>query len=847
MYVQKVVLSLFRTLLLGSLFNLPFLSLSQDNAITPDNSKLKVVKHSIGPNGFDEMMISQIRRDGGSDERVMQYLDFKKKQWGLMKAGVNPTTSKTILPKPFACGNVDVETGNFSGWTGQVGSTNGTPSPTWSSTGIVAGQHGIAPPPATDPCANVPGFPITLPAPNGGNHSIQLGNNITGCGAEQLSFTFIPTINDTLFTYQYAVVFEDPGHGPTDQPFFEFYMLDINGDTVPCSHQRYIAAAAIPGFQNSTSCVGVKYKPWSLVGINLAAYVGQPVTLFAVTADCNQCGHFGYAYIDFSCTPGTMPVAYCLNATTFSLCVPGGGAGYTYKWETGQTGSCITITAPTAGDTIGLVITPPGVPSCPFPIDVILTPVLVHPGFQFSIACGNMVAFTDTSNFSPSGVALNYSWNFGDPASGASNTSTNQHPSHLFSAPGTYIVTLSTMATVGTNTCGVQPWTDTVVIVGPPVSVFVNNSPCVGSPTIFTDSSTASSGGTITSWSWNFGDPASGSNTSNLQNPSHVFSSAGTFSVMLTIIDNKGCTDFSSQLITVHPPPVAAFKGYGSGCAPLCPVQLTDTSDAIAGTITSWKWTFPGGNPGSSTAQNPTVCYSAPGTYSASLVVTTSNGCSDSVAIGPIADVYAWPVADFCIEPNPASTTDPVFLFCDQWTSDVSKWTWNFGDGGTDVVNTDPVHSYSASINANDFFTFNICVNVENVHGCWDSICKTVEIVPEFGFYIPNTFTPNNNGVNDFFFGKGIGIMEYEIWLFDRWGNLIWKCHQIGKSTDWDGPGQDGMPAACKWDGKVVSGGADMNGNSGFRSQEDVYVWKVELTDIYLVRHNYVGHVNVVR
>lgn len=808
----------------------------------------KIIKQTIGPNGFDEMRISAIRRDGG-EEKVRQYLEYKKSQWAAMQSGINPNAAKDgVLPKPFSCGNVDVESGSFSGWQGKTGSTNGTSSPTWSGSSIVAAQHSIVPPPSSDPCADVAGSPIALPAPGGGNYSIKLGNNVTGCGAEQLSFTFVPTINDTLFTYQYAVVFEDPSHSPTDQPFFEFYMLDQNGDTVPCSHQRYIAAAGIPGFKNSTSCSSVKYKPWSLVGINLAAFIGQPVTLFAVTADCNQCGHYGYAYMDFSCTPGTMPVAFCQNSTTFSLCVPGGGAGYSYVWETGATGSCITINAPVAGDTVGIVITPPGTPPCPFPIDVILTPVLVHPGFQYSISCGNLVKFTDTSSFSPFGVALNYSWNFGDPGSGGTNTSTQQHPSHLFSAPGNYTVTLYTMATVGTNTCAVQPFSLPVTITGPPVSTFSNNSPCVGFVTQFSDLSTASSGATLSTWNWNFGDPASGSNnTSPQQNPAHTFTAPGTYTVTLTIFDNKGCTDYSSQIVQVIAPPLAGFTGYGSGCSPLCPVALTDTSNPVYGTITSWQWSFPGGIPSSSTAQNPTVCYSDSGSYSATLIIVTSSGCSDTVTIGPIADVYGWPIADFCVAPNPASTTDPVFTFCDLWTSDVSQWTWNFGDNTTDQVSTDPVHSYSASVNANDFFKFNICVNVQNEHGCWDSICKTVEIMPEFGFYIPNTFTPNNDGINDFFFGKGIGIQEYEIWLFDRWGNLIWNCHQEGKSTAWDGPGQDGMPAYCKWDGQVVSGGPDMSGNSGMRTQEDVFVWKVQLTDLYLLRHTYVGHVNVVR
>ncbi|HEY4797770.1 MAG TPA: gliding motility-associated C-terminal domain-containing protein, partial [Bacteroidia bacterium] len=179
--------------------------------------------------------------------------------------------------------------------------------------------------------------------------------------------------------------------------------------------------------------------------------------------------------------------------------------------------------------------------------------------------------------------------------------------------------------------------------------------------------------------------------------------------------------------------------------------------------------------------------------------------------------------------------------------SDVVQWTWSFGDNDTDIVNTSPVHSYSAVVTNNDFYNFKVCVNVKNQHGCWDSICHYVEIVPEFEFYIPNTFTPNGDYINETFFGKCRGVKEYNIWIFDRWGNLLWDCHKQDKNTNWDNFGQDGLSSACKWDGKVVPGGADFSGDSRQLSQQDVYVWKVKLTDVFDKVHTYVGNVNVVR
>ena len=90
-------------------------------------------------------------------------------------------------------------------------------------------------------------------------------------------------------------------------------------------------------------------------------------------------------------------------------------------------------------------------------------------------------------------------------------------------------------------------------------------------------------------------------------------------------------------------------------------------------------------------------------------------------------------------------------------------------------------------------------------------------------------------------------VKAYNIWRFDRWGNQIWDCHYTGKNTDFDKSGSDGMSSTCKWDGIVVSGGMDMNGNSGQLAQEDVYVWKVRLKDIFDKTHTYIGHVSIVK
>lgn len=173
--------------------------------------------------------------------------------------------------------------------------------------------------------------------------------------------------------------------------------------------------------------------------------------------------------------------------------------------------------------------------------------------FSFSDSClVTPVQFYDLTQVT-NGTIASWKWDFGDPGSGNSDTSSLQNPSHLYSAPGTYQVRLI----VTSN----QAYSDTayhnVTVYSLPLVVYSYSNPCSNSAVQFNDLSQPGSG-YINSWSWDFGDPASGSdNTSTLQNPTHVFSSSGTFVVTLVCISSTGCSGSSSSQLVVHSSPVA--------------------------------------------------------------------------------------------------------------------------------------------------------------------------------------------------------------------------------------------------------------------------------------------------
>ena len=203
-----------------------------------------------------------------------------------------------------------------------------------------------------------------------------------------------------------------------------------------------------------------------------------------------------------------------------------------------------------------------------------------------------------------------YTWS---PATGLNNTHV-ANPGASPTSTTTYTVTVT-----DDNGCTDSDTVEVTVSPLPEADFYASDTePCAGTEIDFFDDST----GTYDSWFWDFGD---GTN-STAQNPSHTYASAGTYTVSLTI--SNGCgddTETKTEYITCLPTPVADFTAdQTSGCAPLT-VVFTDLS---TGDITSWSWSFPGGNPSGATGPGPhQVTYNNPGTYTVNL--TISSACGD--------------------------------------------------------------------------------------------------------------------------------------------------------------------------------------------------------------------------
>jgi PKD repeat protein len=294
------------------------------------------------------------------------------------------------------------------------------------------------------------------------------------------------------------------------------------------------------------------------------------------------------------------------------------------------------------------------------------------------------VVFTDHST----GQINTWEWDFGD----GSPVSNEQNPTHEYTAPGYYSPTLTLTGPGGTHPATKVDYID-VQLPPAPVAAFVADQTTGIIPLTvnFTDQST----GLIDVWQWDFGD---GSPVSNEQNPSHEYTTAGSYTVVLTVTGPGGTNTFTASYYInaqAPTPPYAQFSGTPTtGVAPLT-VVFTDYS---TGKIDTWEWDFGDGSPVSN-VQNPTHEYTTAGNYTVMLTVTGPGGTNTFTASNYInAQLPPAPVADFTAD----QTTGQVPLtinFTDQSTGQIDTWAWNFGDGSPVSNVQNPTHEYTTAGN----------------------------------------------------------------------------------------------------------------------------------------------------
>ncbi len=330
--------------------------------------------------------------------------------------------------------------------------------------------------------------------------------------------------------------------------------------------------------------------------------------------------------------------------------------------------------------------------------------------------CLNAVSFSDSSG----GNVVNWEWDFGD-----GKTSNNKNPSHTYEKPGVYYVCLTIACDNGctssycekvpvgqTDSC--KAYFDVIY----PDCYASNAADCISNHVAFLDKSV----GGVTKWHWDFGDGQS----SEIQNPVHLYDQPGAFEVCLTIKTKSGCTDTYCDTVYIRLPKCQAdftwkplrCGDYSSRC--LGAYQFVDMS---IGELINWNWDFGDGD--TSSLQNPVHIFKNDGIYPISLSIATAYGCTDThldtLIIGDTTQPRC--KADFRWDPllclSSILPCPNSFSFTDLSIGKITDWYWQFGDGDTSTFQN-PVHRYE-----NDGrYTVSLTINTSN--GCTDTKTDTL-------------------------------------------------------------------------------------------------------------------------
>jgi gliding motility-associated-like protein len=505
-------------------------------------------------------------------------------------------------------------------------------------------------------------------------------------------------------------------------------------------------------------------------------------------------------------------ISACVNSNILASSFSSSPSGATFNWSNsntliglgaGSTGNTPAFLASNTGSSpiTGTITVIPELGGCAGPAEIYT--ITVNPAPSATVSGGGTVCngASATINISLSGVAP---WNVTYTNGSTSNSVTGiMMSAFAFNTPdpGTYTVTAISDA----NCNGTASGSATVNNYAPiNVTISGTNSICEGASTSLNTSVSGGVGPYSYSWS------PSGSGSPLLVSP------AVTTTYTVTASDGCASPGTATYTVTVMPAPVVNFNSnIYSGCAPLC-INLTDAS-VSGGGLSSWSWDL--GGLGTSSLQNPTTCFNNPGQYSISLTVTGNNGCQSTLVNTNMITVNSLPVASISA-PEVITIMQPEVQFMST-SSDAVTWSWNFGDLAS-ATNTSilehPIHIYDNP------GTYCATLTVTNAGGCIsvDTFCVIVE--PEFTFFIPNAFTPDGNGNNDVFTGKGENIQEFEMSVYDRWGELVFFTNDINEG----------------WNGAMR--------NSGELCQMDVYVYNITLREgVKGHRHNYIGKVTLVK
>lgn len=276
--------------------------------------------------------------------------------------------------------------------------------------------------------------------------------------------------------------------------------------------------------------------------------------------------------------------------------------------------------------------------------------------------------------------------------------------------------------------------------------------------------------------------------------------SAGVYTVS---VDDGKCLVIDSISISDTPPPILVLTSIDETCNLANGTAIATISGGNPPYLLSWN-TVP--------IQTTDSAVALSSGYYTLTVMDSLCTVVDSVFVNEVPILV---ISNFSYDQQLSNTGETEANFLNLALSADSVF-WDFGDGSTST-DLNPTHAYA------DTGYYAVTLIAYDANGCTDTIVQYIKIEEPYSFFIPNAFSPDGDGLNDMFIGKGIGIATYSMLIHDRWGNKIYETNDINKP----------------WDGKVQSK-TDM-------VQDDVYLYMITVVDVLGETYVYRGSVTLLK
>jgi gliding motility-associated-like protein len=452
----------------------------------------------------------------------------------------------------------------------------------------------------------------------------------------------------------------------------------------------------------------------------------------------------------------------CLDATAI-FANTSTGSDVSYRWEFGD-GIVSEEANPShnyvsAGIyTVTLSVTAESGCSDQFSSKITVSPLPLISFVMEDVCIDKAVAFSNLSSIISGEVV--YTWFFGD-----GKTSNEVNPVHSYEEAGVYTVRLEGASDIGCTTVLEK----TVEVFPLPKPDFVAEPVCDGSPTIF-DNKTTLSSGSIASYLWNFGDQTN----SIVLSPTKQYLNPGTYQASLLAESEAGCKAIVVKEVVVHDFPVANFT-----VANVCDgfvIEPANLSEISSGDLT-FEWNFGDGQ--TSASANPTHLYEEAGVYTITLAANSGNNCKD--IFQRQVTIYALPETDAGSD----TTVSKGYSALLEGSGGVS-YVWSPIDG---LANSNVATTWATPLQTTDYELL-----VTDQFGCQNRDTVTVNVNDDYRIVASNVFTPDGNGQNDTWVIRNVETFgDVNVRVFDRFGTMVYQ--ETAYQNDWRGTrGNDILP-----------------------------------------------------